>query len=91
MKFLITILMFCIFVFADTNATIEVVGMHCPLCTTSVKKAIRSIDGIKEVSARLDTKQVIVIYDDKVDIKTVLDAIKTTSYEGKVLSIKGTR
>lgn len=89
MKFLIAIFTLFIALFADKNATIEVAGMHCPLCTTSVKKAIRGVDGVKEVSARLDTKQVVVIYDDKTDMKTILDAIKTTSYEGKVLVIKG--
>ncbi len=85
------LLVLCLFTlsFADKNATIEVAGMHCPLCTTSVKKAVRCVDGVKEVSARLDTKQVVVIYDDKTDIKIILDAIKTTSYEGKVLVIKG--
>lgn len=88
MRFLIAILALCLTLFADKNATIEVAGMHCPLCTTSVKKAVRGVDGVKEVSAKLDTKQVVVIYDDKVDIKTILDAIKTTSYEGKVINIK---
>ena len=61
-------------------------GMHCPLCTTAVKKAITKLDGVEKVSARLNTKEVSVTYDEKkVDIEKILEAIKTTSYEGKLI------
>lgn len=73
---------------ADKIAVIEVAAMHCPLCTTSVKKAIKTIDGIKEVSVKLDTKLVSVIYEDSVEVQKILDVIKTTSYEGRVKFIK---
>lgn len=60
--------------------------MHCPLCTTAVKKAVKKLDGIEKVSARLNTKEVTVIYDDKISLEDILKAIKTTSYEGVVIS-----
>lgn len=62
--------------------------MHCPLCTTAVKKAVKSLDGIEKVSVRLNTKEVKVIYKDKLKIEDILTAIKTTSYEGVEISTK---
>ena len=41
---------------------IKVEGMHCPLCTTAVKKAVNDLEGIEKVSARLNTKEVTVTY-----------------------------
>ena len=62
--------------------------MHCPLCTTAVKQAISKLDGVDKVSARLNTKEVSVIYNEKVKIEDILKAIKTTSYEGVEVSTK---
>jgi mercuric ion binding protein len=61
---------------------------HCPLCTTAVKQAISKLDGVDKVSARLNTKEVTVVYNEKVKIEDILKAIKTTSYEGVEISTK---
>lgn len=86
MKTLILFLSFCSFLFASNISIIKIEKMHCPLCTTAVKKAIKKLDGIEKASVRLNTKEAKVIYDDKVKIEDILTAIKTTSYEGVVLS-----
>lgn len=88
MKILISIFLLASFVFASNISVIKVEGMHCPLCTTAVKKAIKELDGIKKVSVRLNTKEVRVTYDEKVKMEDLLKAISTTSYEGKELSTK---
>jgi mercuric ion binding protein len=73
--------------FASKITVFKVEGMHCPLCTTAIKKAINEIDGIKKVSARLNTKEVTVVYDEeKVKIEDILKAVKTTSYEAVELT-----
>lgn len=85
MKKLLLFIFLSLSVFAK-EVEIEVKKMHCPLCTTMVKKAIKKVDGVKKVSVRLNTKKATVNYDEsKTDIKTILEAIKTTSYEGKVI------
>ena len=66
----------------------KVEGMHCPLCTTAVKQAISKLDGVDKVSARLNTKEVTVVYNEKVKVEDILKAIKTTSYEGVEISTK---
>ena len=73
-------------IFASNTSLIKVEGMHCPLCTTAVKKAIKQLDGVQNVSVRLNTKEVTVTYDEKVKIQDILTAIKTTSYEGVEIS-----
>ncbi len=82
MKAILLILLFINFCFASTISVIKVEGMHCPLCTTAVKKAIKELDGIEKVSAILNTKEVTVTYNEKVKLEEILNAIKTTSYEG---------
>ena len=78
--------MFFNFVFASNISIIKVEGMHCPLCTTAVKKAIKQLEGVEKVSAILNTKEVTVIYEEKVKLEDILTAIKTTSYEGVEIS-----
>ena len=86
MKILFIMFTFFILLFASDSTVIKVEGMHCPLCTTAVKQAIKELDGVQKVSARLNTKEVTVIYDEKVKIEDILKAIKTTSYEGVEIS-----
>ena len=88
MKSIVLFFMFFNFIFASNISIIKVEGMHCPLCTTAVKKAIKQLEGVEKVSAILNTKEVSVIYDEKLKIENILDAIKTTSYEGVELSTK---
>ncbi len=86
MKAILLILLFINFCFASTISVIKVDGMHCPLCTTAVKKAIKELDGIEKVSAILNTKEVTVTYNEKTNLIQILEAIKTTSYVGTVVS-----
>lgn len=86
MKIVICYFMLACFLFANNTSVIKVEGMHCPLCTTAVKKAIKELEGIQSVSAKLNTKEVTVTYDEKVKMEDLLNAIKTTSYEGVEIS-----
>ena len=86
MKILISIFLLGSFLFASNISVIKVDAMHCPLCTTAVKKAIKELDGIEKVSVRLNTKEVTVTYDEKVKMEDLLKAIATTSYVGKEIS-----
>ena len=81
--------MFFLFIcasYASNISVIKVEGMHCHLCTTAVKKAIKELDGIQKVSVVLNTKEVTVMYEEKVKLEDILMAIKTTSYEGVEIS-----
>ena len=86
MKILFLSFLFCLQLIASNTSVIKVEGMHCPLCTTAVKKAIKELEGIEKVSAILNTKEVTVTYSEKVKLEEILNAIKTTSYEGIEIS-----
>ena len=86
MKILLSIFTLCSLVFASNISLIKVEGMHCPLCTTAVKKAVKDLDGVEKVSVRLNTKEVTVTYNEKTNLKNILEEIKTTSYEGVEIS-----
>ena len=86
MKILLSIFALCSVVFASNVSLIKVEGMHCPLCTTAVKKAVKELDGVEKVSVRLNTKEVTVTYNEKTNLEDILKAIKTTSYEGVEIS-----
>jgi periplasmic mercuric ion binding protein len=86
MKILLSIFALCSLVFASNIFLIKVEGMHCPLCTTAVKKAVKDLDGVEKVSVRLNTKEVTVTYNEKTNLEDILKAISTTSYEGVEIS-----
>ncbi|AZL53875.1 heavy-metal-associated domain-containing protein [Aliarcobacter skirrowii] len=88
MRVLVLFFIFFSFAISSQISVFKVEGMHCPLCTTAVKQAIKELDGVQKVSARLNTKEVSVIYDEKVKVEDILKAIKTTSYEGVEISTK---
>jgi mercuric ion binding protein len=74
--------------FAKEEIIIKVAEMHCPLCTTAVKKALKSVEGVESAKVTLETKLAVVIAKDGIDDKTFLEAVKTTGYEGVMESRK---
>jgi periplasmic mercuric ion binding protein len=74
--------------FANEEVVIKVAEMHCPMCTTAVKKALKSVDGVQNAKVTLETKLAVVVAKDGIDDKTFLEAVKTTGYEGVMVSRK---
>ena len=71
---------------AQEEIVIKIEGMHCPLCTTAVKKALKNVVGVEKVKALLETKSATVIAKEGVLDNNVLEAVKTTGYEGVIVS-----
>lgn len=82
------ILLVPLMLFAKEEVVIKVAEMHCPMCTTAVKKALKSVDGVENAKVTLETKLAVVIAKDGIDDKTFLEAVKTTGYEGEMVSRK---
>ena len=82
MRKVLLLLVFASFVFSK-DIVIKIEKMHCPLCTTMIKKAIKKVDGVQKVKVRLNTKKAHVLFDEsKTSTDKILEAIKTTSYIG---------
>ncbi len=73
---------------AKEEVVIEVAGMHCPLCTTAVKKALSRVEGVEKVKVLLETRKATVIAKDDIEEKIYLDAVQTTGYTGVIVSRK---
>ena len=71
---------------AKEEVVIKVAQMHCPLCTTAVKKALKNVDGVEQTKVTLETKLAVVIAKDGIDDTIYLDAVKTTGYDGAIVS-----
>ena len=79
-------LLFPLFLFGKEELIIEVSGMHCPLCTTAVKKALNKVDGVEIVKVLLETRKATVLAKEGIEEKIYLDAVKTTGYTGVIVS-----
>lgn len=75
-----------LFLLAQEQIIIKVEGMHCPLCTTAVKKALKNVEGVEKVKALLETKSATIIAKEGVLDNDLLEAVKTTGYVGVILS-----
>ncbi|MCD8544350.1 MAG: heavy-metal-associated domain-containing protein [Sulfurospirillum cavolei] len=73
---------------AKEEVVIKVAQMHCPLCTMAVKKALKSVEGVESSKVTLETKVAVLVAKDGIDDKTFLEAVKTTGYEGVIVSRK---
>ena len=72
--------------FAKESVVIDVPGMHCPVCTTAVKKALSKVEGVEKVKVTLETKKAVVEAKDGISDSVYLEAVKTTGYEGVMVS-----
>ena len=75
-----------LFLLAQEEIIIKVEGMHCPLCTTAVKKALKNVEGVEKVKALLETKSATIIAKEGILDNDLLEAVKTTGYVGVILS-----
>lgn len=63
------------------SASLKVTGMKCGGCENNVNTKLKSINGVKSVSASREKQEVIVEYDsDLTDLDTISQAIKNSGY-----------
>ena len=61
---------------------IYVGGMHCPLCTAMVRKALLKVEGVKSAKASLKDKIAKVECEENITTEKLLEAVATTGYHG---------
>lgn len=63
------------------NATFSVTGMTCVNCVSNVEKAVKNVNGIKEVKINLTEEIMFVSYDEKqTDDEEIIRAVKKAGY-----------
>ncbi len=68
----------------NVKVVIDVKGMTCPLCVTSVNQVLRKTDGVIKAKASLKTKQAEVIVPEGYNVDQLLKSIDKTGYSGTV-------
>lgn len=63
------------------KCVINVNGMGCPKCEQKVCDAINKISGIKDVKASFKKGNVVIKYEDNVNLDDVKNSIKEVGYE----------
>lgn len=65
-----------------SNVTLNVQGMSCGHCVSSVEKSVGSIDGVKEVKVHLESGEVDVSFEeDKVSLDVIKETIDDQGYD----------
>lgn len=70
----------------ETLSVYSVPKMHCPLCTSAVKKSLQTLEGVHHVEVRLNTKEAKVWHDKKLSKNALKEAIASTGYKGILIS-----
>ncbi len=63
---------------AEKTVVLSVPSMFCPLCTTTLRKALEKVPGVEKVKATFEpNKEAMVTFDDaKTNVQQLLDATK---------------
>jgi Cu+-exporting ATPase len=62
--------------------SIEISGMSCATCSGNIEEAVKSLDGVDEVSANFASDEALVTYNPaETDIEAVYEAIEDAGYE----------
>lgn len=70
--------------------TFAVKNMTCPLCRTTVRKAMERVDGVKSVSVDLDSKTATVVYDPAVATpEAIAQASANAGYPARLARLGG--
>lgn len=84
MNKLILSMLLAIAVFAK-DVKIYIESMHCPLCTSMVRKSILNIAGVKSAKVLLKTKMADIVADDSISDEILLKAISDIGYPGVII------
>ena len=68
------------------RAVFSVRGADCVTCALAIEKRVRRIEGVKDVKSSTMLNEVFVDYDgSKVDIESLMEAIRRTGYSNRLV------
>lgn len=63
------------------NTILKVKGMSCQHCVMAVKKALASVEGVKDVDVSLENAEVILTHEGPIDVKEANRQIEKAGYQ----------
>ena len=70
------------------NEKYLITGMSCAACSARVEKAVRNLNGVKEVSVNLLTNSMLVSYDESLTSQEIIDAVIKSGYGASLAETK---
>ncbi len=63
------------------EVVLKVEGMHCEGCENRIKNVLKTIDGIQEVDANHETKEVVIKADENLDLNEVKERLSDIGFD----------
>lgn len=63
-------------------------GIHCPLCTSVIRKSLLKVEGVKSARVELKSRTAFISTSDFIDENNLLEAIKNVGYVGVIKGLK---
>ena len=73
------------------NEKYQITGMSCAACSARVDKAVRRLDGVREVSVNLLTNSMLVSYEAPLSPEAICAAVEQAGYGASLAAGKGAR
>lgn len=62
------------------NQTLKIDGMTCASCALAVERSVGKLDGVTEVNVNFATEKLDVVFEDKINIETIKEAVSKAGY-----------
>ncbi len=63
---------------------LDINGMHCVSCSTTIDKALNKLDGVKKANVNLSMNKAVIEHDDSiVSVKKLIDTVKKKGYDAE--------
>ena len=66
---------------ADVRRTLALSGLSCVACSAAVTKALKQVEGVREVTVSKDQAQAVVVTDESVPPSTLIQAVEKAGYK----------
>jgi len=72
---------------AERTATLELLGMYCPMCPVTIRTALDMSDGVVEVSVTRKPGRAVVKYDDtQTSPAKLVQVVKDAGYNANIIT-----
>jgi len=69
---------------ADVKRTLALSGLTCAACSAAVRKALKQIDGVRDVTVNDEQTQAVVVADETVPPAALIRAVEKAGYNATV-------
>jgi len=69
---------------AEAQRTLALSGLTCTACSAAVTKALKQVEGVRDVTVSEDRTRAVLVVDETVPEDTLIAAVRRLGYEARV-------